>query len=117
MFGAGMLNLGSILLGLAAWGCPAWYLSRRMKGKERSGWSHLASLGCCGASLWFQILYDSHLARVGDVSAWLDTVDAVAKVSGFLLVTTLLVNVVVLLADRGLERENEEHGGNAASAG
>ena len=25
MFGAGMLNLGSILLGLAAWVCPVWY--------------------------------------------------------------------------------------------
>ena len=117
MFGAGMLNLGSLLLGLAAWGIPVWYLSRRVRGRARRGGPCLASLGCCGASLWFQILYDSHLARIGDVSAWLDTVDAVAKVSGFLLVTTLLVNAVVLLADRGLERENGEHGGDAASPG
>ena len=79
MFGSGMLNLGSIVLGLIAWGVPVWYLSGRTKGRSRSGWPYLVSLGCCGVSLWFQILYGSHLAEIEDVSAWLDTADAVEQ--------------------------------------
>ena len=108
MFGAGSLNLGSIVLGLVAWGCPVWYLSRRVRGRKKDGWPYLVSLGCCGMSLWFQILYDSHLAASGDVGAWLDTIDAVAKVAGFLLLTTLLVNALALRVDRGLEEEKGE---------
>ena len=105
MFGAGMLNLGSIVLGLIAWGVPVWYLSGRTKGRSRSGWPYLVSLGCCGVSLWFQILYGSHLAEIEDVSAWLDTADAVAKVAGFLLITTFGLNLLIMRLDQKLEQE------------
>ncbi|MGI5962630.1 MAG: hypothetical protein ACOX7N_02805 [Lawsonibacter sp.] len=103
-----MLNLGSIVLGLLAWSCPIWYLTRRTKGQNRGGWAYLISLGCCTTALWFQILYDAHLAKIQDVSAWMDTIDAVAKVSGFLLLTTLLVNVFVLWMDGKLEMELQQ---------
>ena len=106
MFGAGMLNLGSVLLGLAAWGSPVWYTARRLKGRAESGGPYLVSLGCCGVSLWFQLLYGSHLAEIGDVAAWMDTADAVAKVAGFLLISTLVLNGVTLRMDRRLSEEN-----------
>lgn len=110
MFSYGMLNLGSLVLGLAAWAIPVWHLSRRMNGRERNGGAYFISLGCCGLSLWFQILYGSHLAEIGDVAAWLDTADAVAKVAGFLLITTLMVNGTALWMDRKL---SEEAGGES----
>lgn len=112
MFGAGILNLGSVLLGLVAWGSPVWYVSRRLRGRAGSGGPYLVSLGCCGVSLWFQILYGSHLAGIEDVSAWMDTADAVAKVAGFLLITTVLLNVLILWADRNLKREADGQEGD-----
>lgn len=103
-----MLNLGSILLGLCAWGVPLYYLSRRVKNEKRSGWPFVVSLGCCGTSLWFQLLYQSHLAAIGDVSAWMDTADAVAKVAGFLLAATLLLNAVTAWLDGRMGMEETE---------
>ena len=101
------LNLGSVLLGLCAWAAPMLYASRRVKGARRSGLPCGVSLGCCGMSLWFQLLYSSHLAAAGDVAALLDTADAVAKVSGFLLITTVLLNAAILWCDRPQGPEGE----------
>ena len=70
----GWMNLASILLGLAGWGLPVWGLKR---------------LG-----------YSAHLAEIGDWPAWMDTADAVSAVSGFLLVTTALVNGAAVLLSR-----------------
>ena len=55
---------------------------------------------CCGGALWFQLGYSAHLAEIGDWPAWMDTADAVSAVSGFLLVTTALVNGAAVLLSR-----------------
>ena len=91
--GFGWLNFGSLLLGLAGWLVPLRCMGKLAKGGDADPPRSLAvSLSCCAVALWFQLLYDAHLARIEDVSAWLDTSGAVAKVAGFLLVTTLALN-------------------------
>ena len=50
---------------------------------------------------WTLLLgYSAHLAEIGDWPAWMDTADAVSAVSGFLLVTTALVNGAAVLLSR-----------------
>ena len=89
----GWMNLASILLGLAGWGLPVWGLKRWMRGRRKE-----LGLCCWGSGLCFG--YSAHLAEIGDWPAWMDTADAVSAVSGFLLVTTALVNGAAVLLSR-----------------
>lgn len=101
------LNVSSILLGLCAWAAPLLYIVWGRQGGGRSVWPYTLSLGSCGTSLWFQILYNNHLATIEDVGALLDTMDTVAKVSGFLLITTVLLNFTVYLWERSIYRKGK----------
>ena len=97
----GWMNFVSILLGLAGWGLPVWGLKRWMRGRRKDlGLCCWGSGLCCGGALWFQLRYSAHLAEIGDWPAWMDTAGAVAAVSGFLLVTTALVNGAAVLLSR-----------------
>ena len=98
----GWLNLGSVALGLAGWIAP-WlaFAENWRSGLGRRGLWHVVSLGCCALALWFQICYQRHLVEIQDWSALLDTAGAVGKVSGFLLVTTLLDNLAALALAKG----------------
>ena len=100
--GYGWLNLGSVVLGLAGWAVP-WFslLGRGRPGLGGRGLWHIVSLGCCALALWFQICCQRHLVEIQDWSALLDTAGAVGKVSGFLLVTTLLDNLAALALAKG----------------
>ena len=95
----GLLNLGSVLCGLAGWIVP-WLGLRKKTGSPawRQGLAALASLSLCGAALWMQLWYQQHLTEIQDWSALLDTAGAVTKVAAFLLVSTLLINAVLLAA-------------------
>ena len=101
-------NLGSIVLGLCAWALPLWYLSRRTKGGCHRAWPQLLSLSCCAISMWFQILEGCRRVVLRDWSFFLDTAAAEVWVSGFLLVTVLLLNGGVAWLDRSLVREKEQ---------
>ena len=98
----GWLNLGSIALGLAGWAVP-WltFVKGSRAGLVGRGLWHVVSLGCCALALWLQICYQRHLVEIQDWSALLDTAGAVGKVSGFLLVTTLLDNLAALALAKG----------------
>lgn len=98
--GYGMLNLGSLLLGLLAWVLPVINLVRRDKTKNKS-WVALsvASISACAISLYLQILYQNHLVKIEDWSALMDTSNAVALVSAILLSVTVILNIIVLTAD------------------
>lgn len=105
----GMLNLGSIVLGLVGWALPILHvnqLARRGKGLGR--YMHTLSMGACALAIWFQICYNEHLVNIGDWSALMDTIDAVRKVSIFLLVVTLLINLLVAYAEGIMDRELKE---------
>lgn len=65
--GYGWLNVGSFFLGLLAWGLPAviWIRGSRIR-KEAVKWGTVGSAAACAVSLWLQIVYNHHLARIGD---------------------------------------------------
>lgn len=91
----GMLNLGSVVLGLVGWIIPVIRLKHLAKGRGGLGdYAHILSMGACGMAIWFQICYDEHLVDIGDWSALMDTIGAVRKIALFLLVTTLLINLI-----------------------
>ncbi len=94
MAGAGWMNAGALFLGLAAWGLGVTALRQR---KGRGPLYSAGSFAACSASLCLELYYQAHLAAIEDVSAFLDTADAVAMCAGVLLVVTLALNVLALM--------------------
>lgn len=97
----GLLNVGSLVLGLVAWILPIISLIKR-KNNNNNYWAlmSIVSLGACATSLLFQIIYNNHLVIIEDWSALMDTINAVVFVSTFLLLTTILLNVIVFVIYR-----------------
>lgn len=94
----GLLNLGSLVLGLIAWILPVVNLMRYKKHDYRS-WVTLSimSIGACAISLCFQIFYNYHLVKIADWSALMDITDNVAFVAAVLLIVTIILNAITLL--------------------
>ncbi|NMH67952.1 hypothetical protein HF072_04035 [Bacillus sp. RO3] len=89
----GLLNVGSLVLGLMALFLPIVNLM-----KENKYWVVLSmiSISACGLSLCFQIFYTYHKVTVEDWGALMDTMYAVASVSAILLIVTMILNAVTL---------------------
>ncbi|MFC5602793.1 hypothetical protein [Sporosarcina koreensis] len=94
----GLLNIGSLVLGLVAWILPVVSLIRVTK-----HWAALSimSLSACAISLFFQIYYTYHLVQIEDWAALMDTMGAVVVAGTVLLIVTLLLNAITLIAYRG----------------
>lgn len=88
------MNTGALALGLAAWGLGAAAFWR--KGSRGPLYS-VGSFATCSASLFLELLYQAHLANTEDVSAFLDTADAVAMCAGVLVAVTLALNAAALV--------------------
>jgi cytochrome c oxidase subunit 4 len=99
--GCGLLNLGSLLLGLIAWIIPVVNLvkNNNTEQKNRTIFS-LSSMSACAISLCLQIFYQNHLVKIEDWSALMDTSNAVALVSSILLVGTIALNAITLFVYR-----------------
>ncbi|MEI5908508.1 hypothetical protein WAK64_15785 [Bacillus spongiae] len=91
----GLLNLGSLVLGLIAWTLPISLLTREKKYENRH-WVTLSfiSISACSISLCLQIFYIYHKVTVEDWGALMDTMYAVAFASAFLLIVTIILNVM-----------------------
>ena len=99
----GLLNLGSLALGLAAWGLPIAALagaSIRADERRVSAFSAL-SLAACAAALLLQILYTGHLVSIADWPALLDTHRAVTLASAALVLVTAALNGALLRRRQG----------------
>lgn len=98
MFGAGWLNLGSLVLGLIAWTLPVVNLVQHNKSDYKK-WVvfSVASVSACAISLCMQIFYTDHLVKIEDWSALMDTSHAVALVATLLLAVTIILNVISLV--------------------
>jgi len=98
---SGLLNLGSLVLGLIAWILPLVNLMRYKKdGHQNWVVFSMISICACATSLSFQIFYQSHLVTIADWAALMDTTDAVVFVTAVLLIVTILLNVMTLLLYR-----------------
>ena len=92
----GLLNIGSLILGLAAWGMPVAALTARRNPAPFCA----ASCGLCCFSLFFQILYPQHLVAIRDWSAMEDTHGAVVFAALVLLAGTCLLNALALVLSK-----------------
>lgn len=105
----GLLNLGSLVLGLIAWILPVFNLSRRDKaGRRGRAALSAASFVACAAALCMQLFYADHLVRIEDWSALADTSHAAAWVSAVLLAVTVILNAVPLALNHGKNRKTDD---------
>lgn len=107
MFGASWLNVGSLVFGLIAWILPVVNLVRHDK-SDNKNWVvfSVTSVSACAISLYMQFLYTNHLVNIEDWSALMDTSHAVALVSTFLLVITMILNATALVVYHGKKRRD-----------
>ena len=87
-----LLNVSSLLLGLAAWGFAIAALRRRK--------ISLTSFALCLLALVLQFTELTHRAQIGDVSAILDTVQAVTMAAAVLSAGTLFLNTLAYLRSK-----------------
>ena len=87
-----LLNVSSLLLGLAAWGFGIAALRRRK--------ISLTSFALCLLALVLQFAELTHRAQIGDVSAILDTVQAVTMAAAVLSAGTLFLNTLAYLRSK-----------------
>ncbi len=98
----GLLNIGSLVLGLIAWILPGVNLMRSEKTGDKN-WVTLSiiSLSACAISLFFQMYYNYHLVKIEDWSALMDTTGAVLFAAIMLLSVTIILNAITLIVYRG----------------
>lgn len=92
----GLLNIGSLLLGLAAWALPAAALVSR----RRSALLPAASFSLCSLSLLLQLCNTQYLVTLRDWSAIEDTHFAVVFAAAVLLSVTAILNLAAWLLSR-----------------
>lgn len=92
----GLLNIGSLVLGLIAWALP---IAAAVSRKSRPGLS-AASFALCAASLAMQLFYNQHLVALRDWAAIEDTHRAVCLAAAALLAGTVLLNALQWLRHR-----------------
>lgn len=86
-------NLGSLILGLAAWGLPLLAIGK----KDRFGICCIGSFGCCILSLLLQLFEVKNRVNLEDWSALMDTIHAVTLAAVVMIVVMVACNLIVLL--------------------
>lgn len=95
----GLLNIGSIILGLIAFILPVINLIR-YNTSNNPYWFVFAlmSIASCMFSLGMQIFYINYLINIKDWTAIMDTINIVVFSAALLLVATIVLNGVTLFA-------------------
>ncbi|QAT51319.1 hypothetical protein EQM14_11330 [Caproiciproducens sp. NJN-50] len=97
MLGAGLLNIGSLVLGLIAWVLPAVNLAQAKNSDCRNWALSVVSVSACAVALCMQIFYSEHLVKIQDWSALMDTSHSTAWISTMLLVVTIVLNTITFV--------------------
>jgi len=90
----GMLNLFSLILGLVSWTLPVISVCIAKRFDKRRWNASALSFLCCAAAILFQLMYQSYLVDIWDTSAIMDTSKTSASLSAFLLVSTIIINII-----------------------
>lgn len=92
----GLLNRGSLILGLVACILPMGNIIMQNKVVNRYwGIISIASFSACGISLCLQIFHINHLVNIEDLTAMMDTLSIVSLGSLLILITTITLNIIV----------------------
>ena len=92
------LHLFSLATGIAAWVLGAWAVASKT-GRKSHVFS-VASLSLCSIALVSQLIEIGRLVEKNDLSAVMDTINAVNIAAVALVVVTLILNVVAVLRHR-----------------
>lgn len=95
-----MYNIGSLVLGLAAWVIPLFAIGKNY----RFALCCIGSLSCCAISLLFQLLEVQNRVHINDWSALLDTIDAVILATVVLFCGVIVTNLIALFGFNRLKR-------------
>ncbi len=97
----GWFNVGSFVLGLIAWILPIISLLR-IKNRDNKNWSFLSfvSISACAISLYFQLVYNNYLVKIGDWAALMDTTEAIVFAAEVLVIVTLILNGITFIVYR-----------------
>ncbi|MFJ5788738.1 hypothetical protein ACIP9G_01510 [Lysinibacillus sp. NPDC093197] len=97
----GLLNIGSLVIGIIAWLLPVVGLMQSKKNDFKI-WGLLSSLSlsACAISLIFQMYYQYHLVNIEDWSALMDTTGGVIFAATVLLGVTVILNILTLIVFR-----------------
>ena len=94
---SGLLNLGSLLLGLIAWIVPIISMKLSVKyGIKKRYNSIIVSFGACVTSLCLQFFEINHRVEIEDWSGIMDTIGTLKWVAIILAVITLILNTFAL---------------------
>ena len=104
----GWLNVGSLLLGLAALIIPVIIIVRyKKRGNRNQPVLYTESMCACALSLFFQICNNDHLVKIKDWSALSDTSEAVVSGALNLLLGTILFNVFAFVICYGKKADRK----------
>lgn len=87
----GLLNIGSLVLGLFALILPFISLMKKDQPNQLLLLS-LGSLSACATAICLQIYYQAYLVEIEDWTALMDTTRAAASISLLLLAGTIILN-------------------------
>ncbi|MDO5063350.1 MAG: hypothetical protein Q4D77_09235 [Peptostreptococcaceae bacterium] len=102
-----LLNIGSFLLGLISWFFAFRNLSNKKPKDHASRIAHpIISLSSCVLALYFQMLYNWHLATIQDWTAIEDTAGGVLIYALVLVFVTVMLNALSFIryAEIGKEK-------------
>lgn len=97
-------NLGSIILGLAAWLFGYWAIRRTIISKDiKASYTCSAiSFGMCIISLLLQLLEVGNRVEMEDLSAIYDTINAVIFSAKVLIIVTFGLNILAWIRARNM---------------
>lgn len=98
------LNVGSLLLGLTAWGLPIVSLFRAKTDRRRHSLTITSCIACI-LSLLLQLFETLHRVNIGDFAALDDTMWFVMLASVALVIGTAVLNMMPYLAKRSAKPE------------
>jgi len=93
-----LLNVGSLVFGAIAWVLPVCNLIKNKR--YNRNWMNLSiiSMGACASSLCLQMVYNNYLVNSRDWTALMDTSGFLVIISSFMLIVTIILNVITLFA-------------------
>jgi len=90
------LNSASLLFGLFALIYPITYILRHKKPKISIHVYMMFSFLFMGLAFVFQLMTIQHLTSINDMVAILDTIDVIVIISWFLIIATMILNLIAL---------------------
>ena len=88
----GLCNIGSLIMGLAAWIIAV--ISILSKPQQKKYARSIASFSCCGIALVLQFLELRNNVTIGNLTAIMDTIQVTFGAVAILVIITIVLNLI-----------------------